>query len=139
MDDVSGQRIALAWGIVLVLDFAVFVLTLYKALRVGWRQPMTIIYVLLRDGSLYFATMFLANLFNILTCLFAPPVLKGVSSVLTSVLCSTLVSRMMINLRQRISSERDLPTEYTGTSVVEESNEIVFDLRASYVDKRFIL
>ncbi|KAI0294108.1 hypothetical protein B0F90DRAFT_1670576 [Multifurca ochricompacta] len=156
---VIGQRgLAFAWGVVLLFDLAIFGLTTYKAMRIGWGQPMTLIYVLVRDGTIYFAWHHVPcqcieyfdvyqciHILNVSTdgsvseCVPPQPTLKGVNSILTSVACSTIVSRMMINLRQRIATDPELPEEYTSLPAFREGRETVLDLRASYVDKHCVL
>ncbi|KAH9965552.1 hypothetical protein BGW80DRAFT_1345058 [Lactifluus volemus] len=70
LSDEGGQFLSIAWGGVMAFDITVFVLTLYKAIRVGRNVPL--IHRLLRDGSVYFFVLFTVNLANILTLLHAP-------------------------------------------------------------------
>ncbi|KAI0065299.1 hypothetical protein BV25DRAFT_1913898 [Artomyces pyxidatus] len=116
LDNEGGQRLALAWSGVLVFDTSVFVLTLSKAFRLGLGSGGKLLKVLVRDGALYFTVLFLANLGNILMLLHAPPVLKDSSTTLTNVLSSTLVSRVMLNLRSTSSSPIVTPTRTTSVS-----------------------
>ncbi|KAI0063002.1 hypothetical protein BV25DRAFT_1915734 [Artomyces pyxidatus] len=96
----EALRLGLTWSGVLVFDVIVFILTFYKAVRIGgFRRPNTLFHLLLRDGTVYFVVLFLANLANILTFLLAPPLLKGINGLVTNVLSATLVSRLMLNLR----------------------------------------
>lgn len=89
--------LCIAWGGLLAFDVTVFVLTLYKAAKMGYNTPL--IQILVRDGSLYFVVLFLVNLANILTLHFAPTLLKNSATPLTNVLSSTLISRLMLRLR----------------------------------------
>ncbi|KAI0259174.1 hypothetical protein BC834DRAFT_907618 [Gloeopeniophorella convolvens] len=95
----EGLWIAFAWLGVLTLDISVFALTLRKTLGVGMENPSSLFRVLLHDGALYFSVLFVINLSNILAYLFAPPLLKSVVGMPTNVLSSTLMSRLMLNLR----------------------------------------
>ncbi|KAI9455170.1 hypothetical protein BJY52DRAFT_1188534 [Lactarius psammicola] len=89
--------LSVAWGGLLAFDVAIFFLTLYKAMKVGYKTPL--IRILIRDGSLYFVVLFLVNLVNILTLQFAPTLLKNSATPLTNVLSATLISRLMLRLR----------------------------------------
>ncbi|KAI0042749.1 hypothetical protein FA95DRAFT_1609930 [Auriscalpium vulgare] len=104
---VQALRIAMTWASVLIFDVVIFILTLYKALRVGWAQPGTLFHILLRDGAIYFIILFFANLANILTFFFAPPLLKGLGGLVTNILYATLVSRLMLNLRVESSQQNE--------------------------------
>ncbi|KAH9039463.1 hypothetical protein EDB83DRAFT_2677732 [Lactarius deliciosus] len=93
----GGSFLSIAWGGLLAFDVAIFVLTLYKAVKVGFSAPF--IQMLVRDGSLYFVVLLLVNLANILTLQFAPTLLKDSVTPLTNVLSATLISRLMLRLR----------------------------------------
>jgi len=54
--------------------------------------------MILRDGSLYFAVMALANLTNIFTFYFAVGTFKGSFSAAASCIASSLCSRLVLNL-----------------------------------------
>ncbi|TFY65570.1 hypothetical protein EVG20_g5517 [Dentipellis fragilis] len=81
----QGTQLALTWGGLLVFDSCVFVLTVVKAFRIGRRYPGSLVHVLLRDGTLYFILLFVANFSNILMYLYAAPPLRSTNTVLTTV------------------------------------------------------
>ncbi|KAA1473570.1 hypothetical protein DENSPDRAFT_882148 [Dentipellis sp. KUC8613] len=95
----QGTQLALTWGSLLVFDSCVFVLTVFKAFRVGRRYPGSLVHVLLRDGTLYFVLLFAANFSNIMMYLYAAPPLRSTNTVLTTVLSTVAVSRLMLGLR----------------------------------------
>ncbi|KAI0250885.1 hypothetical protein BJV78DRAFT_1216044 [Lactifluus subvellereus] len=97
LSDEGGRFLSIAWGGVLAFDIIVFVLTLYKATKVGYNVPL--IQVLVRDGSLYFLVLFSVNLANMLTLQLASTLLKNSAIPFANVLSTTLVSRMMLCLR----------------------------------------
>ncbi|KAI9437696.1 hypothetical protein H4582DRAFT_2077286 [Lactarius indigo] len=104
LSDEGSDFLSIAWGGLLAFDAAVFALTLYKAIKMGYNTPL--IQIILRDGSLYFVTLFFVNLANILTMQFAPTLLKNSVNPLTSVVSTTLISRLMLRLRSdRIQRE----------------------------------
>ncbi|EIM84916.1 uncharacterized protein STEHIDRAFT_122850 [Stereum hirsutum FP-91666 SS1] len=105
----DGRRYAVTWSGVLVFDIAIFVLTLNKALRIGWHNPYTLWHVLLRDGTVYFVVLFFSNALNITLFLLGPALHKGVGALITNALSATLVCRLMLSLRaesDRLGVER---------------------------------
>ncbi|KAI0263135.1 hypothetical protein BC834DRAFT_971662 [Gloeopeniophorella convolvens] len=104
----GARRIVLAWGGALVLDTAVFFLTVLRAIQSrrdagpgASIREMAFLQVMVRNGTLYFATLFLVNLANILMLLFAPPLLKDSVTTMTNVLSTTLISRVMLHTRAK--------------------------------------
>ncbi|KAA1473572.1 hypothetical protein DENSPDRAFT_280788 [Dentipellis sp. KUC8613] len=81
----QGARLAVPWFGVLFFDCSIFVLTTAKAFRIGRQYPLSVVRALLRDGTLCFIVLFLANFANILMCLLAPPILKSMNTLLTTV------------------------------------------------------
>ncbi|KAI0302894.1 hypothetical protein B0F90DRAFT_181676 [Multifurca ochricompacta] len=103
----GGKFAALAWTGVLVFDSVIFSLTLFKAVTMG--RGIRLLDVIVRDGTIYYSALFIVNLANIMTLRFAPPMLKGISTNLTNVLSTTLVSRLVLNLRAQNSAKAGLP------------------------------
>ncbi|KAH9981110.1 hypothetical protein BGW80DRAFT_309036 [Lactifluus volemus] len=95
----GGLYAALAWTGVLVFDLAIFSLTLYKAFEIG--RGGRLWNVIVRDGTMYFLVLSIMNLGNILMLRFSPPLLKNSIAVLTNVISNTLVSRLVLNLREQ--------------------------------------
>jgi len=112
----EGTHLAITWGSLLGFDLMVFLLTLYKALCIGRKHPGTLFHVILRDGTLYFVILFISNTVCVFAYLHAPPLLKGVTSILANVLSATLLSRLMLNLRVEYSqmNEDRARGEYLG-------------------------
>ncbi|OCH94949.1 hypothetical protein OBBRIDRAFT_721553, partial [Obba rivulosa] len=93
-----------AWSSMLAFDTLVFFLTLARAIYVGGLWKGTLFRIMLRDGALYYGIMVMANIANILTflvrhCTAMQPTAKGMCTTLTNVVSSTLISRLMLNLR----------------------------------------
>ncbi|KAI0651321.1 hypothetical protein C8Q79DRAFT_1016927 [Trametes meyenii] len=99
----EGYDLAIAWSSILVFDATVFILTLLQALKIGkaWRGGY--LHVMLRDGTVYFGVLSVCYLSNILAY---APVHKGVSTSITNVLSTTLVTRLMLNIRDPDLHER---------------------------------
>ncbi|PIL23501.1 hypothetical protein GSI_14813 [Ganoderma sinense ZZ0214-1] len=99
MTKIQGKYLSFAWLSILAYDTAVFGLTLYRALGVESRWRGDILSILLRDGAFYFAVLLVCHLCNIITCVLAPAVTRGVSVTITNVIASSLITRLMLNLR----------------------------------------
>ncbi|KZP23278.1 hypothetical protein FIBSPDRAFT_1042991 [Athelia psychrophila] len=95
----QADRLAVVWMTQLGLDALVFFLIVYKSFLLRRSRSKILISVLLRDGTLYFAIMTAANLANIVTILIASPLTKGAATFFTNVISATMMSRLMLNLR----------------------------------------
>ncbi|KAJ3797645.1 hypothetical protein GGU11DRAFT_756559 [Lentinula aff. detonsa] len=110
--------LALVWGGMLLFDFLVFSLTFYKALTLQRDGRVTLLSVLMRDGTVYFGVMAISIIANILTFMhlphelddlsvghraFAPllgqPETRGMATTFTNSISSIMISRLMFNLR----------------------------------------
>ncbi|KAF8886620.1 hypothetical protein CPB84DRAFT_1850082 [Gymnopilus junonius] len=102
-----GPGLAQAWIGHLCFDFMVFTLALYKSL-VSKRSGFSILSVMLRDGTIYFGIMVLSSISVILSFYLFPGYLQGTTATLTNVLSSTMISRLMLNLRDpQLDSKND--------------------------------
>ncbi|RPD60831.1 hypothetical protein L227DRAFT_85243 [Lentinus tigrinus ALCF2SS1-6] len=96
----QGYYLAAAWSSILAFDTTVFALTLWQALHVTGRTwSHSLFRVILRDGTVYFGVLAICYLSNIMTYIFVQPKHKGILTTLTNVLSTTLVTRMMLNIR----------------------------------------
>ncbi|EIW56723.1 uncharacterized protein TRAVEDRAFT_73164 [Trametes versicolor FP-101664 SS1] len=99
LSEKQGYYLAAAWSSILVFDATVFVLTLTQALRVGRMFSHSLFHIMLRDGTIYFGILVVCYGCNILTYILAQPVYKGVSTTFTNVISTTLITRLMLNIR----------------------------------------
>ncbi|KZV70952.1 hypothetical protein PENSPDRAFT_429075 [Peniophora sp. CONT] len=106
----EAMHFAITWAGLSVFDLTVFLLTAYKALCAHGKTLSRLWYIFMRDGAAYFVLIFLANCGNIVCFLIAPPVLRGVTGLFTNVLSATLVSRLILNLREA-SDARSAPID----------------------------
>ncbi|KAI0927527.1 hypothetical protein AcV5_008041 [Taiwanofungus camphoratus] len=95
----QGHHFACAWSSMLVFDTLVFSLTLVKSIQMRHFHQGSLLQIMLRDGTIYFCILAASNAANILTFLLADPSAKGINTTLTNVLSATLISRLMLNLR----------------------------------------
>jgi len=98
MPSVAARFTAISWSGLLAFDSAIFSLTLYKAFTMG--RGIRLLDVIVRDGAMYFFTLFIINLANILMLLLSSPFLRTSIPILTNVLSTTLMSRLILNLRE---------------------------------------
>jgi len=110
----GGQFAAIAWTGLLLFDIVIFSLTLYKALTVG--RDVLLLNLIARDAAMYFSALFIINLANILTLRYSPPLLRTTTATYTNVLSTTLVSRLVLNLRERSAALAGLPTTVESLS-----------------------
>ncbi|TFK47504.1 hypothetical protein OE88DRAFT_1665666 [Heliocybe sulcata] len=102
----AGIYEATAWEAGFIYDVLIFVLTVLRTyrtpnVRLGKSNAggsVNLIYLLLRDGAVYFAIMAFANLSNMLTYYLADDSLRGVLSTFASSISVVMVSRLMLNL-----------------------------------------
>ncbi|KAK1225036.1 hypothetical protein PQX77_012035 [Marasmius sp. AFHP31] len=93
-----GGRLAAAWLGMLLFDTMIFLLTLFRALRMG-RIAGNLLRLIVRDGSLYYAVMIVCNLANILTFYMGDRLIRGLLTTFTNVMSSILISRLVLHLR----------------------------------------
>ncbi|KAJ3511762.1 hypothetical protein NLJ89_g3913 [Agrocybe chaxingu] len=95
------------WFGALVFDGGIFLLTLWRTrdyIRAADRPPL--FDLLIRDGTLYYLVIFLANLVSIFLYFFVPNNLESSAMLLGVVLTSVMVSRIVLNLRAGARSSR---------------------------------
>ncbi|EMD37752.1 hypothetical protein CERSUDRAFT_105660 [Gelatoporia subvermispora B] len=108
----QGRRLTGAWSSMLVFDTLVFILTVLRAVQSNglWRGGLLRLMVL--DGAAYYGLMVMANIANIVTFVVPVPTAKGMCVSLTNVISSTLISRIMLNIRdpaRRVLTEGHIP------------------------------
>ncbi|KAJ3551357.1 hypothetical protein NM688_g4751 [Phlebia brevispora] len=79
-----------------------------------------LINIMLRDGILYFAAIFGANLITVVFLLTATPDLKPINASFSNLLTSLMVSRLMLNLRIAADERYKRSGHTTSTTIVRE-------------------
>ncbi|KJA19156.1 hypothetical protein HYPSUDRAFT_204886 [Hypholoma sublateritium FD-334 SS-4] len=118
----GNLRFTGVWIAQLCFDATVFALTVYRALalsRVARGGVRSLIDIIVRDGVVYFAVIFVADLVNVLTFLLAPvrpflsridmphadvctraqPALQAANASFTIAIAPLMVSRLILNMR----------------------------------------
>ncbi|KNZ73362.1 hypothetical protein J132_07660, partial [Termitomyces sp. J132] len=109
--EVSGCHIGLshlagAWEALFAYDSILFGLTMFRTWKnrsefLFSQAKNSLIYLLFRDGAIYFAVMAFANLANILTFY---PFMRGGLSTFASGISVTMISRLMLNLHENANA-----------------------------------
>ncbi|KAI0807434.1 hypothetical protein C8Q74DRAFT_1362936 [Fomes fomentarius] len=94
----QGLRSAVGWFAMLCLDTTIFALTVIKSVQMRHSINNGLLQVLIRDGSMYYAILVVANIANILTFMIGDSN-RGLATTLTNALSTTLISRICLNLR----------------------------------------
>ncbi|KZV72706.1 hypothetical protein PENSPDRAFT_337801 [Peniophora sp. CONT] len=131
----ESTRYAIIWSCVSVFDLSVMALTARKGWNTYTHSLSHLWFVFMRDGFVYFTVIFIANTGNILTFALAPPVLKGVTGVLTTALEATLVSRLILNLRV-YDAERRSELEQAAIADGTELRVVVHTTTATHSDSQ---
>ncbi|KAL1730851.1 hypothetical protein EV714DRAFT_249633 [Schizophyllum commune] len=127
--DANKPRTGLSaiWITVMVYDFIVFAMTAYKTFSALREPHMPIMQLLLRDGAIYFGSMFALNFTNVLTYY---PYLQGFLVPVVSCVSVAILSRMMLHL-QETSANRSKQTtggvELTTLPWVVAHSTVVLD------------
>ncbi|KAF9459767.1 hypothetical protein BDZ94DRAFT_1312144 [Collybia nuda] len=87
------------WVFPLVTDAVVFGLTLWRSGSYLMSGNAPTLHRFARDGIMYFFVIFMANLMNTLIYFLAPGDLKAVAAAFSKLITSTMVSRLVLNLR----------------------------------------
>ncbi|KAH9918705.1 uncharacterized protein BXZ73DRAFT_105103 [Epithele typhae] len=101
-----GDRLIYTWVAELVFDSCVFFATLYRTIQLYRRtmigEAQSLITVIMRDGVMYFAAIFVSNLVTVLIFVLATPDLKVINASFSTLITSLMVSRLMLNLRSEV-------------------------------------
>ncbi|KJA19153.1 hypothetical protein HYPSUDRAFT_907934 [Hypholoma sublateritium FD-334 SS-4] len=114
----SSLRFTALWIAQLTFDTTVFVLTAYRAFklsRIARGGVQSLIDMIMRDGVIYFAVIFIADFVNVLTFLLAPADLQAVNASLTISIGPLMVSRLILNLRGAHEAQKTRMSHTTGT------------------------
>jgi len=94
------------WITPLITDFIVFVLTLYRS-RDYFRHGSNIrtLQKFVRDGTVYFFVICMANLLNVLVYFLSPASdLRTLGASFSQIITSVVISRMVLNLRSETAA-----------------------------------
>ncbi|KZV68351.1 hypothetical protein PENSPDRAFT_610098 [Peniophora sp. CONT] len=126
MDYYTGSHIAVAWIAQAAFDMIIFGLTVYRTLQTRrfhdgrglLLSGSGLLDLVWRDGAIYFVTMALANVANIVTFYLLTDGLRGVLSTFAGCISVTMMSRLMLNLYEAAtpaSTMNSVPADLTRT------------------------
>ncbi|KAI0078630.1 hypothetical protein K474DRAFT_891328 [Panus rudis PR-1116 ss-1] len=95
--DAQTHYLAITLAIAMLFDIIIFALTLYKCLTLAKLVHNSISSLMMRDGTVYFGLLIVSYLLNLLSNLLCRDCIEV--STFTTVIASTLISRLMLNLR----------------------------------------
>ncbi|KAI0340397.1 hypothetical protein BDW22DRAFT_1430992 [Trametopsis cervina] len=116
MSQSAGYYLIAAWGSLLVFDLMIFALTLYKVVSTGRMGQRSLFDVIIRDGAMYFGMIAAFNVCTILTLVLGRPLIRAMTSTLTNVISTSLISRLMFNIRDPNLTGRRLTTSQSSYS-----------------------
>lgn len=105
LDLKNATLVSVGWEAVLVYDTLLFSMTLFKSYqarlqpKIKEMERLSLFTIIIRDGTMYFGFMALANLVNVLTFYVSgDSLLRGTLSPFASSTSVTLMSRLMLHL-----------------------------------------
>ncbi|ETW79820.1 hypothetical protein HETIRDRAFT_103588 [Heterobasidion irregulare TC 32-1] len=119
----SGIRFTAFWIGQLVFPSIITILTVARALKFRGVRADTV-QVMLRDGVLYFAVVFLINLVNVIIYVTAPIGLNAINAPMSAVLSSMMMCRLMLNLSQSPSTSRTGTRTHVTTTWMLTTEEL---------------
>ncbi|KAF9547692.1 hypothetical protein CPC08DRAFT_769395 [Agrocybe pediades] len=107
--------VAAIWVTPLITDTCIFALTMWRtrAYLVRRSTGTPTLQLFMRDGFLYFFAILAANLLNMLLFFIAPADLRAIAASFSQLLTSTMVSRLVLNLRSLSYSETETNSDAT--------------------------
>ncbi|KAJ3490881.1 hypothetical protein NLJ89_g11397 [Agrocybe chaxingu] len=108
----SSALFPAVWVTPLATDFCIFILTVLR-MRTHFRAARNTptLQLILRDGVLYFLVILIANLVNTFFFFFSEPDLKAIGASFSQLVTSTMISRLVLNLRSIPSQRRSTARE----------------------------
>ncbi|KAI0765097.1 hypothetical protein C8Q74DRAFT_1286150 [Fomes fomentarius] len=110
----------------IVTDSAVFFATLYRTIQLYRRtiigEALSLIAVIMRDGIMYFAAIFVSNLVTVLIFVFATNDLKVINASFSTLITSLMVSRLMLNLRGEVMKRGPVLSNHAITGHNEDES-----------------
>ncbi|KAF9475915.1 hypothetical protein BDN70DRAFT_883128 [Pholiota conissans] len=116
----DGPIFPCIWVAPLVTDTCIFGLTIWRThryIRDSGKAPT--LYLFVRDGSAYFAAIFMANFLNTMMYFLATEDLKAIGASFSQLITALMVSRLYLNLRQNHSEFSELPYDEETIDGVE--------------------
>jgi len=112
------------WLAPLITNSVMFFLTLYQSKEFLINPSHApLLHIFVRDGTLYFLVIFMANLLNTLLYFLAVDDLKAIGASFSQLITATMISRLVLNLRSemRSTSTPNYDTTSTSTRIIDRA------------------
>lgn len=120
----TGNRLSAMFMAALVFDSSVFLLTLSRSIYLRFKNSTVgLIQLIVRDGIIYFFIIFIVNLLNVFLLTLAPDDIGAINTPFASLITSTMVSRLMFNLRSASRSTQYISGARTNRSTQGDVGE----------------
>ncbi|KAG5728803.1 hypothetical protein E4T56_gene6226, partial [Termitomyces sp. T112] len=140
----NANRLANAWIGMLLFDVLIFSMTMYRSWSRGDRvRSRSLFKVLLCDGAIYFGIMVVVELVTVVTFRVFPGYQRGSTATLATIVSSTMINRLMLNLRDpKYSMELTYPRYHLSAlnfntassyNVIGSHPKVVTDLKIHWV------
>ncbi|KAI0078646.1 hypothetical protein K474DRAFT_892514 [Panus rudis PR-1116 ss-1] len=106
LSDQQEIYLSIALSIAMGGDIMIFCLTLYRGIIIAKTTKNRLLVIIMRDGTVYFGVMILTHALNMISTLKYRDIIEV--TTLTAIISSTLMSRLMLNIRNPRNS-----TEYS--------------------------
>jgi len=114
------RPVAVAFSGLLLFDFTIFILTIYRSFRL-WNRREPFLHRFFLDGLLYYGVICSLNLLNIIVLVVIKPRIDLSTPIFTNLVSVAMVSRLMINLRE---VTLDKPANSDGTDTASHAGPI---------------
>ncbi|KAI0340201.1 hypothetical protein BDW22DRAFT_1360739 [Trametopsis cervina] len=125
----ATSRVMFTWVAELVFDSCVFVAMLYRTIILAnsvsrESKASSIVHVLMRDGIVYFAVIFVSNLITVLVYVLATPDLKVINASFSTLITTLMISRLMLNLRRTNLREEYYTNDSDATTLSMQMRQL---------------
>ncbi|KAI0080462.1 hypothetical protein K474DRAFT_1704765 [Panus rudis PR-1116 ss-1] len=93
----QARYLAIAWALAMGFDLIIFILTLYKRLKIGRTLHNSLFSLMIRDGTLYFGFLMFFYVGNLISIVRYHIIIEVSTSI--NIIATTLISRLMLNIR----------------------------------------
>ncbi|KAF9264364.1 hypothetical protein L218DRAFT_987077 [Marasmius fiardii PR-910] len=132
----TGLRLSGIYIAALAFDAVIFALTLGRAIYYRLTDSLIpLVTLVIRDGTLYFAVIFVVNLTNVFLMALAPADLSAINAPFASMITAILVARLMINLRA--AADNQLTVSHGSASGRFSRAHVVFQKRTNQTLSNF--
>ncbi|EJD45800.1 hypothetical protein AURDEDRAFT_165250 [Auricularia subglabra TFB-10046 SS5] len=99
------------WAVPFAFDASVFLLTTVKSVQyIRQHKGVGLVTVILRDGLIYFGSIFVFYLANIAMFVFSPGDIRDINAPMTGMVTMVITARLILNLRGAVGAKPPSPS-----------------------------